>query len=184
MIQLNGESLIFQTAQGEQIPCSAEAVTIELIGDEAKQIDPDIIHNASAAVLYFFRVEQQREFVSVAEFSLALEKVLRGFGLDICAEGGAAPAPVFEADLSQIASSSGKGCELFFFLNLREELQKEEARRVRIVRFKGLRRSVKQIIGARRWTQKCQDLSDDIVEFLRQRFKTGSPPAHRSLIIV
>jgi hypothetical protein len=184
MIQLNRDSLIFQTAEGEQIPCSAEVVTIELIGEAAKQLDPDLIRNASAAVLHFFKEELKRDFVSVNEFSLALERVLRGFGVSISSSESTPPTPVFEADLGQIASSSGKGCELFFFLSLREELQKQEARSVQIVRFKGLRRSVKQLIGARRWTVRCQSLSDDIVEFLRHRFKGEGTPAHRSLIIV
>jgi hypothetical protein len=182
MIRLNRDSLVFETAQGEQIPCSAELVTIELIGEAAASLDPEILRNASAAVLHYFREELKRDFVTVAEFSVALERVLKSFGLAVAAHEPPAPSRVFEADLSQIAAS-GNSCELFFFSNLRQELRKEEARAGQVVRFSGLRRCVKQLVGARRWTRRCQCLNDDIVAFLRSRFETDAPPANRSLII-
>src|SRR5689334_14785218 len=121
MIQLNPDCLIFQTSSGENIPCSAELVTIELIGDAAKFLDPDIIRNASAAVLHYFKEELNRHYVTVAEFSEALEKVLRGFGLAVKHVEEKPLPKIEEADLRQIACASGKGFELFFFPHLREE---------------------------------------------------------------
>ena len=41
MIQLHPDCLIFRTSQGELIPCSAESVTIEMIGDASSVIDPE-----------------------------------------------------------------------------------------------------------------------------------------------
>jgi hypothetical protein len=83
MIQLNPDCLVFQTADGDYIPCSAEFVTLELIGDAADLLDPELIQDASAAVLHYFKYELGRTHVSVGEFSMALEKVLRGFGLSV-----------------------------------------------------------------------------------------------------
>ena len=159
-------------------------VTIELVGESAANLDPEVIRNASAAVLHYFKEELHRDYVTVGEFSVALETVLRGFGFTISTEDSPAPNRVFDADLSQIASSTGKGCELFFFSNLGQELCKDEARTGQVVRFRGLRRCVKQLVGARRWTRRCQSLNDDIVGFLRSRFESGGPLANRSLIIV
>ncbi|MDB6026468.1 MAG: hypothetical protein JWM68_2691 [Verrucomicrobiales bacterium] len=173
MIQLNPDCLIFQTAAGENIPCSAELVTIELIGEAASSLDPDVIENASAAVLHYFKKELGRTFVTVAEFAEALEKVLRGFGLSVkkFATSGAKQRKlprVAEDDLRQIAAESGKGFELFFFSNLREHLhQKIASDSPEIVRFNGLRSCVKQLVGARRWSHRCQDLNDQIVDYLR-----------------
>lgn len=173
MIQLNPDCLIFRTADGENIPCSAELVTIELIGDSASGLDPEIIENASAAVLHYFKKELQRDFVTIAEFSEALEKVLRNFGLVVKKveekKSDARKAPqVVEDDLRQIASESGKGFELFFFSSLREHLHTKIAtNNPEVIRFNGLRGCVKQLVGARRWTNQCQDLSDQIVEYLR-----------------
>jgi hypothetical protein len=36
------------------------------------------------------------------------------------------------------------------------------------VRFRGLRGCVKQIAGARRWSQRCEQLEDQIISFLRE----------------
>src|SRR5271154_6515612 len=63
MIQLKPDCLIFQTSDGDQIPCSAEWVTLELMGEGASWIDPAIIHNASAG-----------------NFPMALKNVRRLFG--------------------------------------------------------------------------------------------------------
>jgi hypothetical protein len=35
------------------------------------------------------------------------------------------------------------------------------------VRFRGLRGCVKQLAGTRRWTSRCEQLQDQIVEYLR-----------------
>ncbi len=168
MIQLNPDCLIFQTAQGENIPCSAELVTLELIGSAAEFLDSELIHNASAAVLHYFKVELNRHFVSVAEFSEALEKVLRGFGLTVkSCEEKTVTQRIEEADLRELATQSGKGFELLFYATLRGELQRKLSHSPEILRFKGLRGCVKQLAGARRWSHRCQELNDQIVDYLR-----------------
>ena len=167
MIQLKADCLIFQTANGEQIPCSAELVTIELIGEAAKSLDPDIVRNASAAVLHYFKNELGRNFVSVGEFSQALEQVLRGFGLTVTSEEKKSPVRVAESDLRELACASGKGFELFFFFHLREEIRGRLDQSPQLIRFRGLRGCVKQLVGARRWSRRCQSLNDQIVDYLR-----------------
>lgn len=172
MIQLKPDCLIFQTNDGEQIPCSAEWITLELMGDGANWIDPLIVHNASAAVLHYFKHELSRDFVSVGEFAVALEKVLRGFGLSVYADQDFKKTErqeqrVLETNLQELASAAGKGFELQFFPNLREELKTKMSQSPHVLRFRGLRGCVKQLAGAERWTHRCQMLNDQIVEFLR-----------------
>jgi hypothetical protein len=171
MIQLKPDCLIFSTADGQQIPCSAEDVTVELMGDATHVIDPDIIRNAAAAVLHYFKTELQRDHVSVAEFSQALEKVLRSFGFNVSYEEEESPASprrhIVESDLGEIATNAGKGCELFFFNQLREQMLSKLEADPDVVRFSGLKSCVKELVGARRWTASCQSLNDQIVEFLR-----------------
>jgi len=75
--------LIFKTSEGEEIPCSAEWVTLELMGEAAVNVEPELIRNASAAVLHYFKDELNRTFVSISEFADALEKVLRGLGFQV-----------------------------------------------------------------------------------------------------
>jgi hypothetical protein len=170
MIQLHPDCLIFQTSAGENIPCSAEVVTIELIGDA--NLDPEVVREAAAAVVCYFRNELGREHVSVEEFSRALQKVLRKLGYKVSGHNDESkPEPVLAvSSLPELASSSGKGFELFFFQRLRYELRTQLNQQPQVVRFQGLRACVKQLAGRQRWCPTCERLSDHIVDFLRECF--------------
>jgi hypothetical protein len=190
MIQLKADCLIFQTNDGEQVPCSAEWVTLELMGEGATLVDPEVVRHASAAVLHYFKHELHRQFVSVSEFAIALEKVLRSFGLSVYADFEAeAAAPkerrVLESNLHQLASAAvAEGFELLFFPQLRQELQRQMQRSPRVVRFRGLRDCVKHLAGAERWNRRCQNLNDQIVEFLRSCWQTESASQSCALVVL
>lgn len=171
MIQLRSDCLVFKLSNGDSVPCSAEQVTVELIGEAAELLDPDLIRNAAAAVLHFFKHEQGRDYVSLGEFSEALEHVLRSFGLAVQHQEPDAPAPagkVVRSDLRHLAADSGKGFELCFFPRLRGEMERQLGETPRVICFTGLRGCVKQLVGARRWNGRCQELSDQIVAYLRE----------------
>jgi hypothetical protein len=173
MIQLKSDCLIFQTSDGDQVPCSAEWVTLELMGEGAGLVDPEVVRHASAAVLHYFKHELHRQFVSVGEFAVALEKVLRNFGLSVYADSQPGNAPeaeprVLNSNLHQLASNAAaEGFELLFFPQLRQELKRQLDQSPNILRFHGLRDCVKQLAGAARWNRRCQNLDDQIVEYLR-----------------
>lgn len=171
MIQLHPDYLVFHTSQGENIPASAETVTIELIGDAASSIDPEIVREAAAAVVHYFKEELKQEQVSIGEFSKALERVLNTFGYNVSSNPGTAsepPANVAVADLSQLAvESKGSAFELVFFQKLREQFHRLIESAPHILRFEGLRRCVKELLGVKHWCRRCENLSDQIVQFLR-----------------
>ena len=186
MIQLHPDCLIFETSAGESIPCSAEVVTIELVGDS--NLDPQIVREAAAAVVYYFRQELGRDNVSVEEFSNALQKILCRLGYKVSSpEGAGVNADEFDefaiANLPELATSAGKGCELFFFQRLRAELRTHLQTTPRVVRFQGLRSCVKQLAGRQRWCPRCQTLSDQIVEYLRECF-TSEQANDCNLVVV
>lgn len=175
MILLQPDCLVFRTSDGENIPCSAQQVVIELIGDSAAYLDEEVIHNAAQAVLHYFKSELGQTLVSVGEFAQALERVLRGFGFDVRSpDQGKEPThekpdgQVASADLRHLALESGKAFELVFFPRLREELRSQLDRHPALVRLHGLRGCVKQLVGTRRWTSRCQHLNDQIVAFVRE----------------
>jgi hypothetical protein len=192
MIQLHPDALFFKTSNGEIIPCSAEQVTVEFIGDAKSLLDPQLVHHAAHAVLHYFKVEQGKSQVSVGEFAQALATVLRGLGIDV-REGDTAlnatppPAPglhpIAEADLRQLAFDSGKGFELLFFNRLRAELRCQLSQSPQVIRFKGLRGCVKQLAGARRWNGRCQQLNDQIVGYLRDCLNTEDHPDSCSMLV-
>jgi hypothetical protein len=190
MIQLKTDCLIFQTNDGEQVPCSAEWVTLELMGEGAQLVDPEVVKNASEAVLHYFKHELQRQFVSVAEFAAALEKVLRSFGLSVYADHDTEPKTpaemrVLDCNLQQLATSAtAEGFELLFFPQLRQELHRQLEQSPQVLRFSGLRDCVKQLAGTPRWNRRCQNLNDQIVDFLRGCWQTESASQSCALVVL
>jgi hypothetical protein len=177
MILLRPDCLVFKTTDGENIPCSAHEVTVELIGDATEWLDANAVEHAAGAVLHYFKSELEQDIVSVAEFSEALERVLRGLGFSVKASEKA-PAPVaqpelslpprvVEADLQELAGEANQGGELVFFPRLREAVRRELDGTPLLLRFRGLRGCVKRLAGARRWGPQCQALNDQIVHYLR-----------------
>ena len=47
MIQLHTDCLVFETSDGESIPCSAQDVTVELLGDAALELEPHMVTEAA-----------------------------------------------------------------------------------------------------------------------------------------
>lgn len=184
MITLAADCLLFQLATGETIPFSAEMISVEVLGDAEELFDAEFVKHASSAVFHYFKDELERQTVSVGEFARALEKVLRGFRLAAPKRAaGASPDGVRESDLSRLASESGEGCELFFFSRLRDELRRQLQHGPRVLRFRGLRHCVKQLAGAQRWTQRCQSLEEQIVNFLRECLGVESSQKEFALVI-
>ena len=169
MILLQPDYLVFKTSSGENIPCSAQEVTVELMGECANKLEDDVIRNAAEAVLHYFKGELGKTMVSVSEFARALEKVLRGLGFEVRTEesGHEAELDVSELNLAELASEPDQTCELIFFPRLRSELRRHLHGSPQIVRFHGLRCCVKQLVGAKRWNNRCQMMNDQIVDFLR-----------------
>src|SRR6185503_63607 len=167
MILLRSDCLVFEMSNGDYIPCSASTVTVELMGSAIEHLDREVVQDAAAAVLHYFHNELQRTTVTLSEFTEALETALRALGLNVMCEKPAKPERLQEADLRRLASESGKAFELAFYTRLREEVRKELQWSPEMIRFSGLRGCVKQLAGAQRWCPRCEQLSDQIVDFLR-----------------
>src|SRR5436189_4381482 len=105
MIQLHPDCLVFQTSNGESIPCSAEVVTVELMGDSASQISPLLVQEAASAVVYYFKEELGRTSVSITEFATALERVLNGFGFNVTTAESSSEHPATASDLRALLDS-------------------------------------------------------------------------------
>ena len=169
MIALHSDCLLFQLASGESVPCSADMISVEIVGEGRSLLDPETLRHAAASVFHYFRVELERETVTVGEFSLALEKVLHHLGFTLHASASSSqPGDLSDTDLARLIRESGDRLELFFFPRLRDELRIQLRQSPRVVRFSGLRGCVKQIAGARRWSRRCEQLEDQIVSFLRE----------------
>jgi hypothetical protein len=184
MIALLSDCLLFQLSNGESVPCSAEMISVELVGGGDGLLDPEVLRHAAASVFHYFKAELCRESVTVGEFAGALEKVLRNLGFTIRA--GAVESrsrETIESDLGLMAKESGDGFELLFFPRLRDELRTQLRHSPRVLRFRGLRGCVKQLAGAQRWSGRCERLRDHIVDYLRQCL-TAEPESTDCALVV
>ena len=172
MILLSPDCLLFQMPSGESIPFSAEMISVELGEGAGGLFDQDFIEHAAASVFHYFKHELGRQTVSVAEFAEAFEGVLLRLGLKLDAgrviAGGTNQAA---ADLRLLADEAGSGSELVFFPRLRASVREQVRSSPQLIRFHGLRACVKQLAGARRWSPRCEQLRDQIVDFLRRSAK-------------
>jgi hypothetical protein len=183
MIALASDCLLFRTASGESIPYSADMMSEELAGDSLESFDPEVVQHAASAVFHYFKYELRRQTVTVGEFAGALENVLRGFA--VTPEPVAQPRSkesVLESDLFGMAREAGEG-ELFFFPRLRAQLRQQLQQGARVLRFRGLRGCVKQLLGARRWSPRCQALEGQIVTYLRQCLFAEPGPVEAALVV-
>jgi hypothetical protein len=172
MITLSSDYLLFEMVNGESVPLSAEMITIELTGEHSDHFDAHFVQHAASAVFHYFKHDLGRLTVTMGEFAVALESVLRGFGANALApEKTLARPDVIESDLLQLASESGLGCELFFFPRLRDEMRQHLQKSPGVLRMRGLRGCVKHLAGAQRWSHRCQTLHDQIVEFIRESLR-------------
>lgn len=183
MIALVTDCLLFELANGESFPLSAEMISVELSGDDAGLFDPEFVKHATNAVFHYFKHELARQTITVGEFAGALEKVLRGFEFRVTPPEPAPDPRVLESDLRRLAAESGDGCELIFFRRLRDELRHQLAQAPRLVRFRGLRGCVKQLVGARRWCPRCRRLHDQIVAYLRHCLSAEAAQRECSLLV-
>jgi hypothetical protein len=183
MIALHTNCLLFQLATGESVPCSAEMISVEVLGD-SHWLEPDVLRHAAASVFHYFKIELARETVTVGEFSVALEKVLRHLGLTITTgDAKSLDAGVIETDLGLFAREADGSFELFFYPRLRQELRTQLRLAPRVLRFRGLRGCVKQLAGARRWSDRCEELQQQIVAYLRECLTAETEPGDCALVV-
>ena len=184
MIALQSDCLLFQLSNGESVPCSAEMISFEITGNSGGLLEPEVLRHAAASVFHYFKEELRRETVTVGEFAVALEKVLRNLGFVIRAGGIESRRPEASAtDLGRLARDSADSLELFFFPRLRDELRAQLRLSPRVVRFRGLRGCVKQLAGARRWSLRCERLEEQIVEYLRGCLSAEPGQAECALVV-
>jgi hypothetical protein len=194
MIALQSDYLIFQLTNGESIPCSAQMITVEIVGNADGMIAPELLHHAAASVFHYFKIEMGRDAVTVGEFAIALEKALQGLGLTLFADKlePSPAAPVLtgppgeltvETDMSLIALESGDSLELLFFPKLRDELRTKLRLAPRVLRFHGLRGCAKRLAGAQRWSARCEKMQEQIVGYLRECLVAEPEPKECALVV-
>lgn len=186
MILLRRDCLVFKNSKGEGIPEPAKEFAVDVIGEALGNLDEEVVKNAAEAVLHYFKEELGRTSITIGEFSTALEETLRKLGYHIKSaktKSKVTDPEVLTRDLQEIASQSGIGYELMFFSRLRDEVRTGIGQAPQILRFLGLRKCVKHLLGAKKWNLRCQVLSDQIVDYLRTCLEAEKEQVSCSLLV-
>ncbi|MGC3961568.1 MAG: hypothetical protein QM813_27680 [Verrucomicrobiota bacterium] len=184
MILLADNFLFFQLPSGESVPFTAEMISVELADGSAEPFDQEFLEHAAASVFHYFKNDLERKTVSVAEFASAFESALNSLGLKLC--GGRIATARDDAankDLQMLAYHAGGGGELAFFPRLRTAVRAQFQLTPRLIRFHGLRDCVKSLLGAERWSPRCDQLRDQIIEFLRRTLSKETAGSTCALLV-
>lgn len=167
MILLSEDYLLFELPNGSTVPLRPEMIRFEVPESANSVLNAETVNEAAAAVFHYFKHELKLSSISLGEFTLALEKVLRELERAArAADPTARAGGRLESDLGKLAEAVG-GFELLFFAELRRTLHAHLCTAPAALHFRGLRTCVKRLSGAQRWSNRCQKLSDQIVAYMR-----------------
>lgn len=172
MIQLNPECVMVELENGKALPCSVELLTVEMLGEKAAWMDPEILKNIFEAVMLYLKDELGKGSVPFHEFAHVLEEVMKGFGFEVSVPKTPQPTQqVQKMDLSEWFGRQELGFDLMLFQRLREKLSERLVEEpTGVLWIHGTRNCVKTHLGARRWSRRCQQLHDQLVDFIRECF--------------
>jgi hypothetical protein len=117
-----------------------------------------------------------------------MEKALEGFEVSVTADRQPraqqdTDRSVLQSDLEHLAVGTNTAFELTFFPRLRDQLRSHLSKAPQVVRFSGLRNCVKQLTGAKRWSQRCRALEGQIVAYMRRCLQTDAGKSQCMLVV-
>ncbi len=118
------------------------------------------------AVIEYLRHRFPRNTITIEELYGKIERVLAFLGCDDIAQTLEIAPPPVRISLAEIALDAGDGYELEFFRLLGERIAESESSGTTQILCDGLRSAVKRISSAGRWNRECENLANEIAEFL------------------
>jgi hypothetical protein len=158
--------------------------SIKAAAERAGHEDWWIAEDIARGIIEYLRQRYPGNTITVEEL---YEKISRALGVlgwdDVAAQLQVGPPPL-RISLAEIAHEAGDGFELVFFRLLRERLAETCVTGSQQVQCYGLKQGVKILHRARRWGTRCQQLAEEIADFLRAELKTyGNWTPQMSLVL-
>lgn len=114
------------------------------------------------------------KLLCIEELFERMKKMLVKIGCGHIADKLRPLAPPVTVSLVHTALSVGNGFELAFFESLRGELAELRAAGAEEIHFTGLRESSLILRGCTKWNRRCQNLMEEIEQFLRMMDQAGN----------
>lgn len=152
----------------------------EVVSYEARWLSDEITKAASKAghedwffagditraVIEYLKNRFPKNTITIEELYKKIETALSFMGCDDIARTLEIVPPPVRISLMDIAHEAGSGFELEFFRILREKLIDTERCGTSQIICCELRRAVKHLCGAGRWNSLCQDLAEEINDYI------------------
>lgn len=168
MIQLLPGCMIMQTESGDTRLCTIEAAIMESRPDLVE--DSELAEDIAAVLSQYFAQELKKSTVTYTDFTVALRIICQFLKLP---EPGSSAEPSPEEstiDLLALAQETGTGFEILFFQLLRGAVDEQVQQEIPRVVINRSREAVIALLGAKKWSPRCERFRDQIVNFVRDNF--------------
>ncbi|MCB1237580.1 MAG: hypothetical protein KDM91_21120 [Verrucomicrobiae bacterium] len=142
--------------------------TLRTAAAKTQDVPPWLAEDVSKGVEAFLRNHYEGTVIEVADLFERIRAALENLGLNHMAAEVETVVPPVRISLADLARRAGAGYELAFFRLLDDRLRASADGGVRTVVCYGLRRAVKQLASAEKWSARCRVLEDEITSHVNR----------------
>ncbi len=187
MISLPQQLPMIQIGPGQVAACDPDWLQSTLRGTARSANVPDFFaDDIVRGVVYFLRNSYRGTVIAIETLFDKIRSSLNDVGLKEMSEKLATTPPPISISLTDIARRAGSGYELIFYQILAERFHRAAERGIEHLYCYGLRKCVKNMMGAKNWCPRCEKLSREIQDFLNDqhlRSKAVRPDSNMALAI-
>jgi hypothetical protein len=165
MNESHDKVLVICYEDGRQEPVSIKDLLEGLIVDkDLAKLQPWVLEQIIESIFYYFKNDLKRESVSHTDFISLIRNLQKSFYQHTNQNQR-------QLDLFDVAKTCGSAFELEFFSRIREFLtakaSAESPYHQPPIELTGLRKCCKFLAGRQRWSKRCAEVRDEIVNFIR-----------------
>ena len=169
MIALPNELPFIRIGRASLAVCQSEWIT-KTITDAANGTDVPrwLAEDISRGVEHFLMNHYKGTVIDSEDFFERIDATLSNLGLQEVAQKIDKTPPPVRISLSELARRAGSGYELAFFRLLEKQFRSAAKGGVNQVECHGLKKCVRQLSSAKKWSRRCEQLQTEITTFLKQ----------------
>ncbi len=175
MISLREQLPLLRIERGEVVHYE-ESWVFDVIRDAAYRSgheDSWFADDIAKGVILYLKEKFHQTSIGIDELFLKIERTLQAVGFPDVAGNLEQSAPPARLSLATVAEDSGSGFELLFFQLLAKRIASIRQLGTRRLHCSELRHAVQHISGAKRWNGTCDQLQNEILEFMAQEMMRG-----------
>jgi hypothetical protein len=134
-----------------------------------------LTNHVTESISSFLQQDFDENIVTISRLEKAVQSVLQVIGYSDVARCFQTLPPPVRISLADLARRAGNGYELVFFELLRASLHEIPDSNVQQVEFHDLHPCVKLLRGAKAWRADCEQLTGEIVLFIRTELDRSAP---------